>query len=115
MAHFMNFWLSRIGSSLRLCAVIPANAKGDLAKAATIYASPGEFLTRLDPKVIGAENASEIRKAIIHGIGTLNEVFTVSEIELNPAQISSLGLVNETSDYFRAGTRTTNGSGPDIS
>jgi hypothetical protein len=91
----MNFWLTRSGPALRLCAAIPpVNQSGayDAKASITTYDSPGSFFSRLDITLFEQAKVDEIKTAVIHAIGTLDQVFTISEIELSPVQFGTLGL-----------------------
>jgi hypothetical protein len=80
---------------LRLCAAIPPvdPSDGYDANASLItYDSPGSFLARLNTTIFEQHKIREIKKVVIQAIGTLNQVFTISAIDLSPAQLGILGL-----------------------
>lgn len=91
----MNFWLVRSGPCLQLCAALPPlhRTGGSDGKPSTvIYDSPGTFFSRLDTAIFEREKMEQIKATVIQAIGTLNQVFTIAAIELNPAQLGTLGL-----------------------
>jgi hypothetical protein len=95
----INFWLVRSGHYLRLCAAIPPVDPSDAYDAnasITTYDSPGLFLSRLDTAIFEQAKVSEIKAAVIHALGTLNQVFTIPAIDLSPAQLDTLELQSHT-------------------
>jgi hypothetical protein len=60
------------------------------------YGSPGEFFSRLDTRIFEQEKVDEIKMAVIHAIGTLDQVFTIAGIDLSPTQLDTLGLQGQT-------------------
>jgi hypothetical protein len=95
----MNFWLVRRGPCLRLCAAIPSfdGSSGCDAKPPIVtYDSPGTFFSRLDATIFEPEKVEQIKRTVIHAIGTLDQVVTIAAIDLNPAQLGTLDLKEQT-------------------
>jgi hypothetical protein len=91
----INFWLVRSGPCLRLCAAIPPVNQSDANETkmqTATYASPGSFFSRLDKTIFEEAKVNTIKALVIHAIGTLDQVFTIPEIDLTPEQLGTLGI-----------------------
>jgi hypothetical protein len=96
MTYQLSFWLRRSGTSLRLCAAIPRVSRLDSDSteegSSATYASPGSFLSRLDATIIEQDKVDEIKTVVVKAIGTLEQVFTTTNIELRPERLATLGF-----------------------
>lgn len=93
MTQQMSLWLARRGPALELCAVIPSTDQQiDVRKSRfTRYASPGSFLSRIDTS-FDEDEVVRIKGAVLRAMGTLDQVFTIDEINLSPEKLRRLGL-----------------------
>ena len=98
MTYQIDFWLVRSDSCLRLCAAIPpiqGRDGGDAKALIVTYESPGSFFSRLDTAIFEPKKVNQIKTAVIHAIGTLDRVFSIDAIDLNPTQVGKLGLQDQ--------------------
>ncbi len=56
------------------------------------YDSTGSFLSRLNAAVFDHETADKMKTTVVHALGTLDEVFTLPEMNLTPVQLGTLGI-----------------------